>query len=54
VARSAGERVPLKRLYAENDRIRLQPANPDMDPLILHDGDIEILGIVSGVILMSD
>jgi SOS-response transcriptional repressor LexA len=53
VARIDGERVTLKRFYAENDCIRLQPANPDMDPLILHDGDIEILGVVSGVVLMS-
>jgi SOS regulatory protein LexA len=54
VARIDGERVTLKRFYAENDSIRLQPANPDMDPLILHDGDIEILGVVAGVVLMSD
>ncbi|RKT46074.1 LexA family protein [Thiocapsa rosea] len=53
VARLDGDRVTLKRFYAENDRIRLQPANPDMEPLILHDGDIEILGVVSGVVLLS-
>ncbi|EGV16844.1 LexA family protein [Thiocapsa marina] len=53
VARIDGERVTLKRFYPENDRIRLQPANPDIEPLILHDGDIEILGVVSGVVVMS-
>ncbi|UHD16671.1 LexA family protein [Thiocapsa bogorovii] len=53
VARIDAERVTLKRFYAEKDRIRLQPANADMEPLILFDGEIEILGVVSGVVLLS-
>jgi repressor LexA len=50
VALINGERVTLKRFYVEPDGIRLQPANPDMQPLYLRHDEIEILGIVSGVV----
>lgn len=39
----------LKRFYREADRIRLQPANSTMNPIIVN-GDINIQGIVRGVI----
>lgn len=39
----------LKRFYREANRIRLQPANSTMQPIIV-DGDINIQGIVRGVI----
>lgn len=39
----------LKRFYREADRIRLQPANSTMDPIIVH-GDINIQGVVRAVI----
>jgi repressor LexA len=42
--------VTLKKFYIEADGIRLQPANPDMDAIILKNDEIEILGIVTGVI----
>jgi len=45
-----GERVTLKRLYVEADGIRLQPANPAMEPIYLRHEELQILGIVSGVI----
>lgn len=45
-----GQEVTLKRFYVEPDGIRLQPANPGMEPIRLHHQDIEILGIVSAVI----
>jgi repressor LexA len=38
----------LKRFYREPDRIRLQPANPDMKPIYV--GDVRILGVVVGVL----
>ena len=45
-----GERVTLKRFFVEPDGIRLQPANPDMDPIYLRHEELQILGIVAGVI----
>lgn len=50
VAMINGERVTLKRFYVEADGIRLQPANPAMAPIYLRHEELEILGIVSGVI----
>jgi repressor LexA len=50
VAMINGERVTLKRFYVERDGIRLQPANPDMAPIYLRHDELQILGIVSGVI----
>lgn len=52
VALIRGEQVTLKRFYVERDGVRLQPANPDMAPLYLRHDEIEILGIVSGVVRM--
>ena len=39
----------LKRFYREANRIRLQPANSTMQPIIV-EGDINIQGVVRGVI----
>lgn len=50
VAMINGERVTLKRFYVEADGIRLQPANPAMAPIYLRHEELQILGIVSGVI----
>ena len=50
VAMINGEKVTLKKFYVEADGIRLQPANPDMAPIILKNQDVQILGIVTGVI----
>ncbi|HKK05320.1 MAG TPA: transcriptional repressor LexA [Gammaproteobacteria bacterium] len=54
VAMINGEQVTLKRFYVEADGIRLQPANPEMAPIRLHNGDVQILGIVTGVIRQPD
>jgi repressor LexA len=48
-----GERVTLKRFYVEADGIRLQPANPAMEPIYLRHEELQILGIVAGVIRQS-
>jgi repressor LexA len=53
VALINGERVTLKRFHGERDGIRLQPANPDMEPIYLGHDEIEILGIVTGVVRMA-
>jgi len=50
VAMINGERVTLKRFYVEADGIRLQPANPEMEPIYLRHEELQILGIVAGVI----
>ena len=50
VAMINGEQVTLKKFYVERDGIRLQPANPEMEPIILRNEEIQILGIVTGVI----
>lgn len=54
VAMINGESVTLKKFYVEHDGIRLQPANPDMEPIYLKNQDVQILGIVSGVIRSAD
>ena len=50
VAMINGEQVTLKKFYIEADGIRLQPANPTMAPIILKNDQVQILGIVTGVI----
>jgi repressor LexA len=53
VAMINGERVTLKRFYVEADGVRLQPANPEMAPIYLRHEELQILGIVAGVIRQS-
>jgi repressor LexA len=53
VALIHGGQVTLKRFYAEAGRIRLQPANPAIDPLELAAGDVQILGVVTGLVRMT-
>ncbi|MCU7817446.1 MAG: transcriptional repressor LexA [gamma proteobacterium symbiont of Lucinoma myriamae] len=43
------EQVTLKKFYIEKTGIRLQPANPDMEPIFLKNEEVQILGVVSGV-----
>lgn len=50
VAMINGEQVTLKKFYVEADGIRLQPANPDMAPIRLKNADVQILGIVTGIL----
>jgi repressor LexA len=51
-----GEEATLKKFYRGKDFICLQPANPQMEPLILKEGDGEvmIIGKVIGVLRMMD
>jgi repressor LexA len=50
VALINNEQVTLKKFYIEADGIRLQPANPDMDAILLKNEEVEVLGVVTGVI----
>lgn len=42
----------LKRFYREGDHIRLQPANPSMQPILVD--EVEIRGIVRGILRRYD
>ena len=44
------DRATLKRFYREKGRVRLQPAHPDMKPIIVREGDFAIQGVVVGVL----
>lgn len=54
IAMINGETVTLKKFYVERNGIRLQPANPDMAPIYLLNEEVQILGIVTGVIRQAD
>ncbi|BEQ15669.1 transcriptional repressor LexA [Desulfoferula mesophila] len=42
--------VTLKKFYLEPDHIRLEPANPAMDPIVLRHEQVRVLGVVAGLI----
>jgi repressor LexA len=44
-----GADVTLKKLYREQGHIRLQPANPAMQPIILQPDQVQVQGVVIGV-----
>jgi len=51
VALVNGDSATVKKFYREKDgRIRLQPANPTMEPMYFPADEVEIQGIVVGVI----
>lgn len=54
VALINNEQVTLKKFYIEADGIRLQPANPDMDAILLKNEEVQVLGVVTGVIRQFD
>jgi repressor LexA len=49
VALVSGSDVTLKKLYRENGRVRLQPANPAMQPIFVDPDQIQVQGVVVGV-----
>jgi repressor LexA len=49
VALLGGSDVTLKKLYRENGRIRLQPANPTMQPIFAEADQVQVQGVVVGV-----
>ena len=42
-----GDEATVKRIFRENDHIRLQPENETMEPILTHDA--QVLGKVIGV-----
>ncbi|MGH9204882.1 MAG: transcriptional repressor LexA [Vicinamibacterales bacterium] len=49
IALVGGQNVTLKKLYRENGKIRLQPANPAMQPLLIEPDQVQVQGVVVGV-----
>ena len=49
IALVAGSDVTLKKFYRENGRVRLQPANPAMQPLVFDADQVQVQGVVVGV-----
>ncbi len=44
-----GEEATVKRFYPEGKRIRLQPENPGMKPIVVEAGEVRIIGKVTGL-----
>jgi repressor LexA len=44
-----GSDVTLKKLYREHGRVRLQPANPTIQPIVVPADQVQIQGVVVGV-----
>lgn len=49
VALVDGENVTLKKYFREGGQIRLQPANPEIEPILVPEDRVRIQGIVVGV-----
>lgn len=49
IAAKINNEVTLKRFYREQGRIRLQPANPALQPMIYSADQVQIQGVVVGV-----
>ncbi len=49
IALVGGQDATLKKFYKENGRIRLQPANPTMQPIFADADNVQIQGVVVGV-----
>lgn len=50
VALLNGEDVTLKKYYREGERIRLQPANSEMEPIYVSERELFIQGVVIGIL----
>ena len=50
VALVRGEDATLKKFYRQGRTVRLQPANETMAPIVLPAGDVEIRGVVCGLL----
>jgi repressor LexA len=49
IALVRGAEVTLKKFYRENGHVRLQPANPAMRPMLVPADDVQVQGVVIGV-----
>ena len=51
VALVGGENATVKKLYREaGNRVRLQPANPTMSPMVYDASEVAVQGVVVGLI----
>ena len=50
VALVGGTDATLKRFYRRGDRVRLVPANEKMDPIEVHAREVEIRGVLRGLL----
>jgi repressor LexA len=50
IALLGGSDVTLKKFYRENGHVRLQPANPTMSPIVVAAEQVQIQGVVVGVL----
>jgi len=48
------QEVTLKKLYIEKSGVRLQPANEGMAPIYLRNDDIQVIGLVMGVVRQAE
>ncbi len=49
IALLEGSDVTLKKFYREQDQVRLQPANPTMAPIVVPAAEVQVQGVVIGV-----
>ena len=49
IALLEGADVTLKKFYRDNGRVRLQPANEDIEPIIVDADQVQIQGVVVGI-----
>ncbi len=49
IALLGNEEVTLKKYYREGPNIRLQPANPAMEPVVIDESQVRVQGVVIGV-----
>jgi repressor LexA len=49
IALVGGQDATLKKFYREDGRVRLQPANPTMAPIFVESNNVQIQGVVVGV-----
>jgi repressor LexA len=49
IALLGGNEVTLKKFYRDNGRVRLQPANPAVQPILIAPDLVRIQGVVVGV-----
>lgn len=45
-----GEETTLKKFFREGEKVRLQPANPELDPIVVDGRRVRIQGVVTGVL----
>jgi repressor LexA len=50
IALLQGEEATLKKYYRDGRKIRLQPANPTIEPIFIDEDDVRIQGVVIGVL----